>query len=66
MQALPAEENAALTTEREEWLWRWYTCPLPTVAAVPGIAYGAGTSAADLFAGLKADPAGGGSPARDQ
>jgi Enoyl-CoA hydratase/isomerase len=29
-------------TEREEWLWRWYTCPLPTVAAVQGIAYGAG------------------------
>jgi enoyl-CoA hydratase/carnithine racemase len=42
MQALPAEENAALMTEREEWLWRWYCCPLPTVAAVQGIAYGAG------------------------
>jgi enoyl-CoA hydratase/carnithine racemase len=41
MQALPAEENAALMTEREEWLWRWYCCPLPTVAAVQGIAYGA-------------------------
>jgi len=42
MRALPAEENTALTAEREEWLWRWYTCPLPTVAAVQGIAYGAG------------------------
>lgn len=42
MQALPAEENAALMAEREEWLWRWYCCPLPTVAAVQGIAYGAG------------------------
>jgi 2-(1,2-epoxy-1,2-dihydrophenyl)acetyl-CoA isomerase len=42
MRALPGEVNAALTTEREEWLWRWYTCPLPTVAAVQGIAYGAG------------------------
>jgi 2-(1,2-epoxy-1,2-dihydrophenyl)acetyl-CoA isomerase len=39
MKALPAPE---LMAEREEWLWRWYTCRLPTVAAVQGIAYGAG------------------------
>jgi 2-(1,2-epoxy-1,2-dihydrophenyl)acetyl-CoA isomerase len=42
MRALSAEANAGLLAEREEWLWRWYTCPLPTVAAVQGIAYGAG------------------------
>jgi 2-(1,2-epoxy-1,2-dihydrophenyl)acetyl-CoA isomerase len=42
MQALSAEANTELMAEREEWLWRWYCCPLPTVAAVQGIAYGAG------------------------
>ena len=42
MQSLSAEANAELAAEREEWLWRWHTCPLATVAAVQGIAYGAG------------------------
>lgn len=42
MRALSAEANLELMAERDEWLWRWYTCPLPTVAAVQGIAYGAG------------------------
>ncbi|KAA9162554.1 enoyl-CoA hydratase/isomerase family protein, partial [Amycolatopsis acidicola] len=43
MTSLGTEENLALTTEREEWLWRWYAHPLPTVAAVQGIAYGVGS-----------------------
>jgi enoyl-CoA hydratase/carnithine racemase len=42
MQSLSAEANAELAAEREEWLWRWHTCPLATVAAVQGTAYGAG------------------------
>jgi enoyl-CoA hydratase/carnithine racemase len=42
MQSLTAAANADLLAEREEWLWRWHTCPLATVAAVQGIAYGAG------------------------
>jgi enoyl-CoA hydratase/carnithine racemase len=42
MRALSAEGNAGLMLEREEWIWRWHTCPLPTVAAVQGVAYGAG------------------------
>jgi 2-(1,2-epoxy-1,2-dihydrophenyl)acetyl-CoA isomerase len=42
MRALSAEANAGLMLEREEWIWRWHTCPLPTVAAVQGVAYGAG------------------------
>ena len=51
MQMASAEANAEMMAEREEWLWRWFTCPLATVAAVQGIAYGVGallTACADL------------------
>ncbi|GGL16899.1 enoyl-CoA hydratase/isomerase family protein [Nocardia jinanensis] len=40
--ATPAQA-AAMTTEREELLWRYAAFPKPTVAAVQGAAHGAGT-----------------------
>ncbi len=54
MVSLGSEENAQLIFEREEWLWRWYTSPTPTVAAMGGIAYGVGAylaACADLRVG---------------
>ncbi|GAA4548809.1 enoyl-CoA hydratase/isomerase family protein [Pseudonocardia xishanensis] len=54
MRALSADESLRLGLEREEWLWRWFTAPVPTVAAVQGIAYGVGAllaACADLRVG---------------
>ncbi|MDT7679742.1 MAG: hypothetical protein QOG57_52 [Pseudonocardiales bacterium] len=54
MLALSTEENVRLLLEREEWLWRWYASPVPTVAAMRGIAYGVGallSACADLRVG---------------
>ncbi|WP_020171823.1 enoyl-CoA hydratase/isomerase family protein [Gordonia polyisoprenivorans] len=39
---LPPESESALLREREAWLWRWFSTPLPTVAAMRGAAYGLG------------------------
>jgi enoyl-CoA hydratase/carnithine racemase len=36
-------QTAAVMREREELLWRYLTFPKPTVAAIAGFAYGAGT-----------------------
>ena len=41
--AMSPEENLAAMLEREELLWRYLTFPKPTIAAVQGMAYGAGT-----------------------
>ena len=43
LEAMPPEVAQASMTEREDMLWRYLTFPKPTVAAVDGIAYGAGT-----------------------
>lgn len=54
MVSLDAHAQAALLAEREEWLWRWYSCELPTVAAMQGVAYGVGAllaACADLRVG---------------
>ncbi|MGV0835092.1 enoyl-CoA hydratase/isomerase family protein [Mycolicibacterium thermoresistibile] len=40
--ALSPTDLSQLMAEREEWLWRWYSYPLPTIAAMGGLAYGAG------------------------
>ena len=36
------DEHTLIQIEREELLWRWYDCPVPTIAACRGITYGAG------------------------
>ncbi|WP_037075966.1 enoyl-CoA hydratase/isomerase family protein [Pseudonocardia spinosispora] len=54
MRSLSRDDNVALLLEREEWLWRWYTSPTPTVAAMQGLAYGVGAllaACADLRVG---------------
>jgi enoyl-CoA hydratase/carnithine racemase len=37
------DEHTLIQIEREELLWRWYDCPIPTVTACRGITYGAGS-----------------------
>jgi enoyl-CoA hydratase/carnithine racemase len=54
MLSLSTEENVRLLLEREEWLWSWYSSPVPTVAAMGGIVYGVGallSACADLRVG---------------
>lgn len=40
---LSPDENATLVREREALLWRYLEFPKPTIAAVHGLSYGAGT-----------------------
>ncbi|MFC9556146.1 enoyl-CoA hydratase/isomerase family protein [Rhodococcus sp. NPDC056960] len=43
LRAMTADARATSMLERDELLWRYFTFPKPTVAAVHGMAYGAGT-----------------------
>ncbi|WP_067680048.1 enoyl-CoA hydratase/isomerase family protein [Nocardia miyunensis] len=43
LEAMPPELARASMAEREDMLWRYLSFPKPTVAAVHGLAYGAGT-----------------------
>src|SRR5581483_12463815 len=40
--SISEDEHTLVQIEREELLWRWYDCPIPTIAACRGITYGAG------------------------
>ena len=40
---MPPDRTATVMVERDELLWRYLTFPKPTVAAIDGAAYGAGT-----------------------
>jgi enoyl-CoA hydratase/carnithine racemase len=54
MVSLDPQAHAALVAEREEWLWRWYSCELPTIVAMQGVTYGVGAllaACADLRVG---------------
>ncbi len=41
--ALSDDELAATAADHDELLWRYFTFPKPTIAAISGLAYGAGT-----------------------
>ncbi|MFC9761128.1 enoyl-CoA hydratase/isomerase family protein [Rhodococcus jostii] len=43
LRAMTPDAGVLSMLEREELLWRYFTFPKPTVAAVQGMAYGAGT-----------------------
>lgn len=43
LRAMTADASALSLLERDELLWRYFTFPKPIVAAVQGMAYGAGT-----------------------
>lgn len=54
LEALSPAQNLDASREREELLWRYLAFPKPTIAAVQGISYGAGTllaSCSDLRVG---------------
>jgi 2-(1,2-epoxy-1,2-dihydrophenyl)acetyl-CoA isomerase len=42
MTSMSDDAHTLVQIEREELLWRWYDCPIPTIAACRGITYGAG------------------------
>ena len=37
------KELAKTQSEREEWLWRWYSFPIPTIVALRGLSHGVGS-----------------------
>ncbi|RZL74521.1 MAG: enoyl-CoA hydratase/isomerase family protein [Rhodococcus sp. (in: high G+C Gram-positive bacteria)] len=43
LRAMTSDAGALSMLERDELLWRYFTFPKPTIAAVHGLAYGAGT-----------------------
>lgn len=37
------KELARVLSDRDEWLWRWYSFPIPTIAALRGLSAGVGS-----------------------